>query len=84
MILQAAVEFGIDLPQSTLVGDRETDIQAGRAAGVGCNLLYQPRTDSSPPDPASVATSTIRTLLDAVPFLNLQIADKGSCESCMS
>lgn len=41
MILQGAREFGIDLARSVLVGDRETDIQAGVAAGVGCNLLYQ-------------------------------------------
>jgi len=35
MILQAAREYGIDLARSTLVGDRDTDIEAGRAAGVG-------------------------------------------------
>ena len=42
MILQAAAEFAVDLAQSVLVGDRETDIQAGVAAGVGRNLLYRP------------------------------------------
>lgn len=42
MILQAAEEFGVDLARSVLVGDKETDIQAGIAAGVGCNLLYHP------------------------------------------
>ena len=41
MILQAAQEFGIDLTKSVLVGDKETDIQAGIAAGVNCNLLYR-------------------------------------------
>jgi len=35
MILRAAREHGIDLARSTLVGDRDTDIEAGRAAGVG-------------------------------------------------
>jgi D-glycero-D-manno-heptose 1,7-bisphosphate phosphatase len=40
MIFQAAEEFGVDLASSVLVGDKETDIQAGIAAGVGCNLLY--------------------------------------------
>ncbi|MCL6478028.1 MAG: HAD family hydrolase [Peptococcaceae bacterium] len=40
MILQAAEEFGVDISRSILVGDKETDIQAGIAAGVGCNLLY--------------------------------------------
>lgn len=42
MILQAAEEFGVDLARSVLVGDKEIDIQAGIAAGVGCNLLYIP------------------------------------------
>lgn len=40
MIVQAAQEFNIDLSRSILVGDKITDIQAGLAAGVGCNLLY--------------------------------------------
>ena len=41
MILRAAQEHGIDLSKSVLVGDKESDIQAGIAAGVGCNLLYR-------------------------------------------
>lgn len=35
LILQAAEELLVDLPRSTLVGDAVTDLQAGRAAGVG-------------------------------------------------
>ncbi len=35
MILDAAAAHGIDLPASALVGDRASDMQAGRAAGVG-------------------------------------------------
>ena len=42
MILQAAEEFGVDLAASILVGDRESDIQAGARAGVGRNLLFCP------------------------------------------
>lgn len=40
MILQAIDEFEIDLARSVLVGDKESDIQAGIAAGVACNVLY--------------------------------------------
>ncbi len=40
MILLAAEEFGLVLADSVLIGDRMSDIQAGRAAGIGCNLLY--------------------------------------------
>jgi len=42
MILQAAREYGLDLARSCLVGDKDTDIQAGLAAGVGFNVLYRP------------------------------------------
>lgn len=44
MILQASKEFDLDLKNSILIGDNETDIQAGIAAGIGCNLLYLPET----------------------------------------
>ena len=39
MILRAAREHSLDLPQSILVGDKASDIEAGRAAGVGCCVL---------------------------------------------
>ena len=39
MILAAREEFGFDLKSSILIGDEFTDIEAGRRAGVGLNLL---------------------------------------------
>ena len=39
MILRAQRELGLDLGASTLVGDKESDMEAGRAAGVGCCIL---------------------------------------------
>ena len=39
MILRAAKEHSLDLRRSILVGDKVTDIEAGRAAGVGCCIL---------------------------------------------
>ena len=41
MILSAIREFGIDPAVSVLVGDKPGDIAAGRAAGVGTNLLFR-------------------------------------------
>jgi D-glycero-D-manno-heptose 1,7-bisphosphate phosphatase len=38
MILKAQSEFSLDLSRSVLVGDSDSDIEAGRAAGVGYNL----------------------------------------------
>ena len=39
MIIAAAQKYGIDLSASVLIGDKITDIQAGKAAGVGKNIL---------------------------------------------
>ncbi len=40
MILQAIEEYDIDPVMSVLIGDRESDIEAGKKAGIGSNLLY--------------------------------------------
>jgi D-glycero-D-manno-heptose 1,7-bisphosphate phosphatase len=42
MFLKAAAELSLDLAHSWLVGDRPVDIEAGRAAGVGTLVLYEP------------------------------------------
>ncbi len=41
MIFQAQKEFNLDLSASILVGDKETDIEAGIAAGVGTNIIVR-------------------------------------------
>lgn len=41
MLLQAAATLGLDLPASVLVGDKASDIAAGRAAGVGHCVLVE-------------------------------------------
>jgi D-glycero-D-manno-heptose 1,7-bisphosphate phosphatase len=41
MILRAAEEHSLDLQHSILVGDKATDIEAGRVAGIGCCVLVQ-------------------------------------------
>lgn len=38
MILRAQADFGLDLSRSILVGDNDSDMEAGRAAGVRHNL----------------------------------------------
>ena len=44
MLLKAAQELGLSLKDSLLIGDRHSDIQAARAAGVG--HAYQVRSDN--------------------------------------
>ena len=41
MLLQAARELSLDLPRSVLVGDKGSDLQAGRSAGVARCLLVR-------------------------------------------
>jgi D-glycero-D-manno-heptose 1,7-bisphosphate phosphatase len=48
MMIAAAAEHGLDLPGSFLIGDRETDIAAGRAAGCRTVLVTCGRHDSPP------------------------------------
>jgi D-glycero-D-manno-heptose 1,7-bisphosphate phosphatase len=38
MLIEAAGELGIDLAQSFMVGDRASDVEAGRAAG--CTTVF--------------------------------------------
>jgi D-glycero-D-manno-heptose 1,7-bisphosphate phosphatase len=76
MILQAAAEFDIDLRRSVLIGDKETDIAAGLAAGVRCNLLYGRRAGPGQSGPSTAATATIGRLVDVVPFLDARIAEE--------
>ncbi len=62
MILKARADFDLDLVASILVGDKETDIEAGERAGVGYNILIDPsknfcgtRADLVLPSTAAVA-----------------------------
>jgi D-glycero-D-manno-heptose 1,7-bisphosphate phosphatase len=42
MMLQAALDLGLDLGRSWCVGDKPSDLAAGRVAGVGPLVLYDP------------------------------------------
>ncbi len=55
MLQQAAEEYGIDLARSVLIGDKESDIEAGLAAGLMATVLY------SPPDAAADAADASQT-----------------------
>ncbi len=68
MIVAAAERMKIDLPASWIVGDRASDLAAGRAAGLAGGILISPRED----DPERQAASALRSqqfAVDAVPSL---------------
>lgn len=50
MILQASLDLGIDVTASLLVGDKDSDIQAGRTAGVGRLFKVSPPGASNDED----------------------------------
>lgn len=52
LLLRAARELALDLPASVMVGDKRSDIEAGRAAGVGRCVLVRSGHALSPDDEA--------------------------------
>jgi len=46
MLLKAANELNIDLVRSIMIGDKDSDVQAGQSAGVGVNLKLGDRLKS--------------------------------------
>ena len=47
MILRAAKELGIDLHESVLIGDKNTDIEAAGRAGIRKTWMFEPEANSS-------------------------------------
>ena len=67
MILQAAQDLDIDLARSILVGDKESDIEAGTSAGVNCNLFYCP--SGLIPSKKIAANAIVSKLQQVIPYL---------------
>jgi D-glycero-D-manno-heptose 1,7-bisphosphate phosphatase len=68
MLLQAAHDLGLDLATSVLVGDKHSDLEAGRAAGVAACVLVE--SGHSPSAQArALADHTAVGLLDAARWI---------------
>lgn len=65
MLLQAKIEFGINLKNSFLIGDRKSDIDAGKAVGSGTIFIERGYSELSPEDPDYVCNS----LSEAVAYI---------------
>lgn len=77
MLLSAAKAHGIDLGGSIMVGDRDRDIEAGRAAG--CRTVYVDGGYGKPPQPP--ADLNVGSLFEAVGWIIGQPAQQRS-SSC--
>lgn len=62
MLLQAQRDLGIDLEQSIFIGDKLTDMAAGRAAGVGTLLHFKAERSAN-------EAIVITQLSEALPYL---------------
>ena len=90
MLLKARDELAIDLARSVIIGDKDSDIAAGRSAGVGRLLKLEtqraPRPDAPRPDaggnsggddrPPIGRVSVVRDLFEAAAWL--RSAARGS------
>jgi D-glycero-D-manno-heptose 1,7-bisphosphate phosphatase len=65
LLLDAANEFNIDLAQSFMVGDRGTDVEAGRAAGCRTVFIDLGYSESKPKN-ATFTVNSIGEAADAV------------------
>lgn len=78
MLLRAAEELGLDLGGSTMIGDSETDVQAGRAAG--CRTIrIGPAEDQSAADALVADLPAAAELVLGVPTYSrgMSVAGKG-------
>jgi D-glycero-D-manno-heptose 1,7-bisphosphate phosphatase len=75
LILQAQRRFGIDLHRSFLVGDKLSDIEAGRAAGVGRSFLV---SDPQQAPKADSAYAVVRSLSEVVEHVCAASERRGS------
>ena len=67
MIMEAKKEFNVDLTNSILVGDKLSDIQAGKTAEVGLNILLEKNYSSFR---ISKNCKKVKSLHQIIPLLN--------------
>ena len=77
MILRAAGELAISLEESILVGDKESDILAGRSAGVGCNLLFLRAGTTFDARESAKTTATVTSLEQVKAYLRVSCGGAG-------
>ena len=67
MLLEARNEFNLDLSKSFFIGDQKTDMEAGFAAGIGCNILFDPSRENFEAYGANYLR--VSSLIDVIPLI---------------
>ena len=80
MLLDAARDLNLDLSRSVMFGDRATDLEAARAAGVPHRVLLGTNGTRAPLEdlPAGLATARHRSLLQAATELTMKKSGSGT------
>ena len=71
MLLQAQKDHDLDLTQSIMIGDKESDVEAGKRAGVGCTVRVSP--DESVPTRADKRIDSIADLPHCLGWINSEV-----------
>lgn len=72
MILNAQRDHNVDLSRSVLIGDKESDIEAGGNAGVGYNVLVESRyTDQTEKSSANLVAKNLKNAIDLLKLMNI-------------
>ncbi|HEX2838673.1 MAG TPA: HAD-IIIA family hydrolase, partial [Phycisphaerales bacterium] len=66
MLLRASQAHGLDLARSWMIGDMESDILAGKNAGVGATIHVLTGHGRSQPSASAIATHTAADLAEAI------------------
>jgi len=72
MLLRAAEKHGLDLGRSSMIGDKDSDMQAARKAGVGIRCLYLAGAGGAML--SSAATHNIYALREGISLLSESVA----------
>ena len=70
MILEAAEEFNINMSKSWIIGDKSSDIDAGRASGLNTILVKTGYGGSEPGATVSKADYTASDISEAIKYIN--------------
>ena len=69
MIMQAQKEFSITLADSVFIGDKVSDMQAAKNAGVECRILVDSRYTNESPNEKLVGVNKVKRLFQAIEFI---------------
>ena len=76
LLLQAAAEHGFDLTQTYLVGDKDSDVEAGRRAGVTTVLVLTGEGEAALAS-GSAPDLVVRDLREAASIITTQVREEA-------